>query len=65
MKAKVDMETCLGCGLCVSLYPELFEIRKDGHSHVKEGVKIDEKKLKEVMQSCPAGAIELIKDKKK
>jgi ferredoxin len=65
MKAKVDKETCLGCGLCVSLYPELFEMGKDGHSHVKEGVKIDEKKLEEVMRSCPTGAIEIIKDKKK
>jgi ferredoxin len=65
MKAKVDTEVCLGCGLCASLYPDLFEIGADGHSHVKPGVKIDEKKLQEVMKSCPAGAIEIIKDKKK
>jgi ferredoxin len=51
--------------LCASLYPELFEIGRDGHSHVKDGVKIDEKKLEEVMRSCPNAAIEIIKDKKK
>ena len=64
MKPKVDEEVCIGCGLCASLYPELFEIGKDGHSHVKEGVKVDEKKLKEVMESCPVAGIELVKDKK-
>jgi ferredoxin len=61
MKVKIDEESCLGCGLCVAMYPELFEMGTDGHSHVKPGVKIDVEKLKEVMKSCPNAAIELVK----
>jgi len=54
---KIDEEACLGCGLCMSLYPEVFELGPDGHSRIKKGVKIDEKKLKEVISHCPASAI--------
>jgi ferredoxin len=62
MQAKIDEETCIGCGLCATLYPELFEMGADGHSHIKPGVKIDSEKLKEIMQSCPNAAIELLKE---
>ena len=34
MKAKVDQETCIGCGVCPSVCPEVFEMKDDGKSHV-------------------------------
>ena len=30
MKATVDKDTCIACGLCPSICPECFEIEDDG-----------------------------------
>lgn len=58
MKVKVDKNKCIGCGLCVSLCPDVFELGPEGKSQVKgeEG----ECNLKEVAESCPVGAIEIV-----
>ena len=61
MKAKVDQETCIGCGVCPSVCPEVFEMKDDGKSHViadpvPDGV---EDSAKEAEESCPVEAIEV------
>ena len=38
MKAAVDKDTCIACGLCPSICPECFEIEDDG----KAGFIVDE-----------------------
>lgn len=57
-KVKVDKQKCLGCGVCASLCPEVFEL-KDGKSKIKE--KADFKKhkdcIKQAIDSCPVSAI--------
>ena len=30
MKANVDKNTCIGCGACTSICPEVFSIEDDG-----------------------------------
>ncbi|MGQ1911009.1 ferredoxin [Marinifilum sp. RC60d5] len=35
MKTSVDKETCIGCGICESICPKVFEMKDDGKSHVK------------------------------
>lgn len=52
---KVDKNTCIGCGLCASLCPEVFEMQKDG----KAGVKVQKKLpcVKDAIESCPVNAI--------
>ena len=49
MKAHVDHETCIGCGVCPSVCPEVFEMRDDGLSHV-------------IVDTVPAGAEDAAKD---
>ena len=35
MKASVDKELCLGCGLCVDVCPEVFEMDDDNTAQAK------------------------------
>ena len=49
MKAHVDHDTCIGCGVCPSVCPEIFEMRDDGLSHV-------------IVDTVPAGAEDAAKD---
>lgn len=51
----VDKETCIGCGNCESLCPEMFRLNDDLKSEViKESGDCD---LQLVIDSCPVGAI--------
>ena len=53
-------ENCIGCGLCNSLCPDVYEMGDDGLAHVKEE-EVDpslEDAAREGMNSCPVGAIE-------
>jgi ferredoxin len=54
---KVDKNTCIGCGLCESICPEVFEL-KEGKSHVKDP-KNKAKCVKEAADSCPVEAIKI------
>ena len=49
MKAHVDHDTCIGCGVCPSVCPEVFDMRDDGLSHV-------------IVDTVPAGAEDAAKD---
>ena len=61
MKAYVDKDTCISCGLCPSICPEVFEMEDDG----KAGVIVDEvpedsvESAKEAEDSCPTEAIKV------
>jgi ferredoxin len=60
MRAIVDEETCIGCGLCVETCPEVFEMNDD-----KAQVKGDEipenarETCKEAAENCPVEAIQI------
>jgi len=58
MKIKIDKQKCLGCGVCINLCPEVFEL-KNGKSEIKEKVDLEKNKdcIKESIDSCPVGAI--------
>lgn len=51
----VDKDKCIGCGKCVEICPEVFELKSDGKSHVKKGK--DAPCVKDAIASCPVGAI--------
>jgi len=58
MKIKVDEAKCIGCGTCVSLCDDCFEMQ-GAISHPKNGgnCESDSCNLKEVAESCPVQAI--------
>lgn len=61
MKVRVDKNKCGGCGLCVSIAPEVFEFDKDGKSKVKEKADLQKNKelINQAKESCPTQAIEV------
>lgn len=59
MKAFVDEDTCIGCGLCAAMCPEVFQMKGDGKADASEneilGTLIEN--AKDAETSCPVGAI--------
>lgn len=61
MKASVDPELCTGCGPCVDVCPEVFELNDDGLAVVKVD-KVppeQEKSCREAADECPSEAISI------
>lgn len=61
-KTKVIKENCIGCGMCTSICPEVFEFDDDGLSVNKLGdnTELDSavvSAVKEAADSCPGQAI--------
>jgi ferredoxin len=59
MKGYVDKDTCIGCGLCPDICPEVFRMDDDGKAiaadiEIPDGI-IDS--AKEAEQECPVEAI--------
>ncbi len=61
MKAKVDKETCIGCGLCVGICPEVFDMNDENIAEVKADPVPSEAETtcREAVESCPVDAIEI------
>ena len=58
MKAIVYQDTCIGCGLCISTVPEVFEVNADGKAEAC-GHTTDENRaaVQEAIDACPVQAI--------
>ena len=58
MKAFVDENTCISCGLCEGICPEIFSL-ETGVSVAKEGEVSEEyaDATREACDSCPVSAI--------
>ena len=58
MKAIVNQDTCIGCGLCISTVPEVFEVNADGkaeaYGHTSEENKAA---VKEGIDGCSVQAM--------
>lgn len=67
MKVKVNQEACIGCGACVAIADEVFDINDNGLSEVKVDAVSEEnkEKVQEAIDSCPTAAIEEVKAEEK
>lgn len=54
---KVKQNECIGCGLCVSLCPEVFSINEAGKAEVISDKNLD--CARRAVNNCPVEAIEL------
>jgi ferredoxin len=53
----VDYETCIGCGSCPEICPEVFELRGDEKAWVIGPEKCDTCNCQEAIDICPVQAI--------
>lgn len=53
---KVNKEKCIGCGTCVAICDEVFEM-KDNKAQVKKDAKKDSECIKKAIDACPVEAI--------
>ena len=62
MAVKVDQDTCIGCGACTAVCPDVFDLNDEGKAENIMGEDIPEDLMdacKEAAESCPVEAIEL------
>lgn len=60
MKARVNQEKCIGCGLCTGLAEAIFAFNDDGKVSVVADVTADdEDAVQSAAASCPVEAIEV------
>jgi ferredoxin len=59
MKITVDKEACIGCGTCVALAPNTFELDAEGKSEVINPNGDPEVDIKKAVEACPVGAIKI------
>lgn len=60
MKPIVNQETCIGCGTCESICPEVFKVEDDGKAHVLEAdYQSFADKIKEAEDACAVKAISI------
>ena len=59
MKVRVDPTLCTGCGPCVDICPDVFELDQDGIAVVKiDQIPVDlEEACREAAENCPTEAI--------
>jgi ferredoxin len=60
MKAVVDQEACVGCGLCADTCPEVFEMEGSAAKVIVETVPEDAvESCREAASACPVEAIKV------
>ena len=72
-KVEHDRDTCIGCGACVAIHPDGWEMKDDGKASIVGGkeradnweekeIHDDYQEHKEAAESCPVECIHLTDD---
>ena len=60
-RAYVNPDLCIGCGLCVSIAPEVFRLNDEGVSEAyAETPENLQEEVNKAVDSCPVSAISII-----
>ncbi|MGI6152561.1 MAG: ferredoxin [Christensenellaceae bacterium] len=60
MKAEIDRDGCIGCGVCAETCPEVFAMAEDGLAEVIGEVTPGNLEMaNEAAQGCPVSVIEI------
>lgn len=62
MKIKIDEEKCIGCGSCVAVCPDCFEMTDDNKARLKNEVadkECSDECTKEAVDICPVQVIKV------
>lgn len=58
MKALVNQDMCIGCGLCCGICEDVFRMNDDGKAQAYQPAAQDNKSnVQEAIDSCPVSAI--------
>ncbi len=62
MKVKINAN-CIGCGICASIAPEIFEVSPEtGKSELRSNIELNDEnlaKIRAAAEGCQIGAIEI------
>jgi ferredoxin len=53
----VDQDVCIGCGLCVSIIPEVFQLTDNGVAEAYTQLPGSEDQIQGAIDSCPVNCI--------
>jgi len=61
MKAVINRDECIGCGVCVDMVPSVFELGDDTIAVAKANPipQADERACKDAAEACPVDAISI------
>ncbi len=56
---QVNKDVCIGCGTCVSVCPDVFELDENNKSQVKKNADLEKNDgcIKDSIDQCPVSAI--------
>lgn len=63
MKASVDKDTCISCGLCVDVCPRVFSMEEEDGKAVAKDMEVPpdiQTSCRDAAQQCPVEAIRIM-----
>jgi ferredoxin len=57
MSKVVVNDNCIGCGMCISISPEIFEMNDEGQAQVISGQEDSCAEAQDAIDMCPVSAI--------